>query len=108
MRELSEFEQDVLDRARNDYESPQTITADLTRDLGCAVSEEEVGAVFVLLATLGYVQAFEYDSNTRKFLPVSASSIAAVEDPWFLSMAHPMLSSRSNISSKPTPQSGAA
>lgn len=102
MKDLSEFEQNVLSRAGDDYESPHTISADLTRDLGHVVSEQEVGAAFVRLATLGLVQAFEYDPNSRKFQPVSPASIAKVEEPWFLSSAHPMLSSRSNNSTKPT------
>ena len=70
MTVLSDFEKNVLNASRDDYEAPHTIAADLSRDLGRAVDEHEVMSAFVRIANLGLVQAFEFDATAQRFLPV--------------------------------------
>lgn len=103
MKDLSEFELLVLGAASDDYEAPHTIANNLAQHLGHEVSEQAVSATFVRLSQLGLVQAFQFCSASQKFQPVTAETLAAVGEPWFLSKAHSTLTSLSNISSKPTP-----
>ena len=68
----------------NDYETPQTIASDLSRDLGRAVPEAEVRAALEELTLNGWAQAFVFEATTSRYVPVEASEVKGRESPWFI------------------------
>jgi len=79
---VTEFELEVLGRIADDYEAIHTIRGDMERDLGRAVSEEEVASALIALVAVGYVDAFSYDSTSSKYqrVPVETRSVSEL---WF-------------------------
>jgi len=55
MPNSSAIQHEVLNRVAEDYEAAHTITADIARDLGKAVSEAEVKQALLALARAGDV-----------------------------------------------------
>ena len=74
----------------NDYEAPQTIASDLSRELGRAVPEAEVRAVLEDLALKGWAQAFVFESTTSRYVPIEAAEVKGRESPWFIATAEGM------------------
>jgi len=87
MNTLCELDQYVLGSASDDFEAPHTIATDLSRDLGRVITEQEVMTSFVRLAQAGLVQAFRYDVEINRFVPVPAGAIALIAEPWFMAIA---------------------
>ncbi|MFO1303888.1 MAG: hypothetical protein U1F54_09165 [Burkholderiales bacterium] len=84
---MDPFELTVLGAVANDYEAVHTIRSDLERDLGRPVSENELGAALIRLATAGLVDALVYDPNARRYRRVDLAEHSASEL-WFFISAH--------------------
>ena len=85
MRQLSDFEFDVLSRITDDVEAPHTISGDLARDLARPVSDADVLAVLLELTTAGLAFAYQYDATDQRFVEIDASRARSYEEPWFRS-----------------------
>jgi hypothetical protein len=86
MSSASALQQEVLSRVAEDYEAAHTITSDIARDLGRAVSEVEVRQLLLALAYSGAVQAYVYDAGTQRYRTVSPAEAAAAKEPWFMAV----------------------
>jgi len=84
---LSDLDKHVLAWARDDFETPSSIVANVSLDLGRPVTEREVLGSFVRLAQLGLVQAFQYESTARQYSPVSPTIVGSLAEPWFMATA---------------------
>ena len=84
---MDPFDLDVLGRVGDDYEAIHTIRGDLERDLGRPVSENEVGAALVRLATSGLVDPLVYDKSSRRYRRVDLADFSASEL-WFFMTPH--------------------
>ena len=73
MASATALHREVLSRVAEDYEAAHTITADIARELGHAVSEAEVTAALLELARAGSVQAYLYESSAQRYCKVSPS-----------------------------------
>jgi hypothetical protein len=82
---VSAFESEVLDRCGNDYEAPHTIANDLARDLKRPVTESEVRAAFLSLASGGLVQAYVFEGSTNRYVPISSAAAVHESGAWFIS-----------------------
>ncbi len=72
--EVKSIELDVLGMVANDYEASNTITADLSRDLGRPIAESEVTEALLSLASKGWVQAYQYDDDNKQFQALANSA----------------------------------
>ena len=79
---MDPFELVVLGVVADDYEAIHTIRADLERDLGRSISENELGAALIRLATSGLVDAFYYDQSLRRYRQADLAKFSASEL-WF-------------------------
>jgi hypothetical protein len=79
----SELNAEILGWLRDDYESPSSLIADVSRELGRSLSESEVRSSLLQLAELGLAQAYEYDSANSQFLAIEACAIGTAASPWF-------------------------
>jgi hypothetical protein len=78
------IESEVLDRCGNDVEAPHTIASDISRDLGRQVSESEVRAAFLSLASKGLVQAYTFEASSSRYVPISSAEAAHTDAAWFM------------------------
>ena len=81
---LSAIEDEVLGRCASDYEAPHTIAGDITRDIGRQVSEDEVRAAFLSLASMGLVQSYVFEPSRGDYVPMSPSDASLQHEVWFL------------------------
>jgi hypothetical protein len=86
MANASAFEREVLSRVAEDYEAAHTITSDIARDLGRAVSEAEVRQALLALARSGAVQAYVYDASAQRYRTVSPADAEAAKEAWFMAV----------------------
>ena len=77
------MEDEVLGRCADDYEAPHTIAGDIARTLGRPISEAEVRAAFLSLASIGLVQSYAFDTS-RGYVPISAAEASQQEAAWFM------------------------
>ena len=80
------LQREVLSRVAEDYESAHTITTDIARDLGRAVSEAEVTQALLELARIGAVQAYVYDTSAQRYRTVSPAEAEAAKEAWFMAL----------------------
>jgi hypothetical protein len=83
MIEKDSFNDEVLDRVANDYEAPHTIVADLARDLGREVTEQEVLQALLALAISARVQAFVHDTTKHDYVSLAVDDVASHKSLWF-------------------------
>ena|ERR1700680_2243680 len=83
----SAFEHEVLGRGGNDYETPHTIAGELARDLGRSVTESEVRAALISLASKGLVQAYVFEASRSDYVPISSAAASQEEAAWFMMSA---------------------
>ena len=79
----SEFQVEVLGRVLDDYEAVHTIRGDIERDLGRAVSEQEVGAALLQLIARGWLDCFIYDAGNSNYQKVAVEA-SSIDRLWFL------------------------
>lgn len=84
---ISAFEGEVLGRCGSDYEAPDTIANDIARDLKRPVTEAEVRAAFLSLASKGLVQAYVFEPSTSRYVPISSAAASRDEAAWFMTNA---------------------
>ena len=78
------FEHEVLGMCGNDYEAPHTISADLSRELQTPVTEAQVRAALVSLASAGLVQAYVFEKSSNRYVPIDASAASTNQASWFM------------------------
>ena len=84
--QLTQFEREVLGWLCDDYESPSSITKDIARELGRAVTEAEVSAALRVLVQKGLAGAFLYNKEAEAFERVDVSSNTASDNLWYLAL----------------------
>ena len=84
MRSLTALELEVLGWLLDDYESPSSITGDISRELGAPQTEAAVAEALTALASLGLAQAYVYDAAASKWRATPLSQVPAGAEPWFL------------------------
>lgn len=72
----------VLGQIADDYEAIHTIRWDIERDLGRAVTEEELASALFALVALGLADAFVYESASSKYKRI-ATDACPVAELWF-------------------------
>ena len=77
------FENEVLEMCGNDFEAPQTIAGDLSRELGRRISEAEVRGALMHLTSAGKLQAYVFESSSNRYVPISSAVAAQTEQAWF-------------------------
>jgi len=77
------IESEVLERCRDDFEAPHTIASDIARDLGRPVTESEVRAAFLSLASKGLVQAYTFETLSSRPVPISSADAVHTDAAWF-------------------------
>ena len=82
------FENEVLEMCGNDYEAPQTIVADLSRELKRAVTEADVRAALVSLASAGKLRAYVFENSTSRYVPISNVTDVNASGVWFKRVAN--------------------
>jgi hypothetical protein len=80
---LPAMEDEVLGRCADDYEAPHTIAGDISRDLHREVTEAEVRAAFLSLASKELVQAYVVDRATNRYVPISGAVAERDHHAWF-------------------------
>jgi hypothetical protein len=83
---LTALQREVLSRVAGDYEAAHTITSDIARDLGRAVSEVEVRQMLLALAYSGAIRAHVYDAGAQRYRTVGPDEAAAAKEPWFMAV----------------------
>ena len=78
------FEEEVLGFVCDDYEAPSSITKDMSRILGRDITEQEVRAALLSLATKGKVLTYAVDEEKRQLVPVTLEAAMREADPWFI------------------------
>jgi len=78
------IENEVLDRCSDDIEAPHSIAPDISRDLGRLVTETEVRAAFLALASKGLVQAYIFEASSSRYVPISSAEAAHTDAAWFM------------------------
>jgi hypothetical protein len=68
----------------NDYEAPHTIASDLERELGRPVTQPEVRAALLSLASKGLIQAYVFDSTISDYVPISSAAANHEKGAWFM------------------------
>ena len=68
----------------NDYEAPQTIASDLSRELGRVVPEAEVRGALEDLALKGWARAFVFEAAASRYVPIEAAEVKGRESAWFI------------------------
>jgi hypothetical protein len=84
LMEQGAFENDVLEMCGNDYEAPHTIAGDLARELGRPVTESEVRAAMLALASRGQLQAYVFEGSSNRYVPISSTTAIDRKDAWFM------------------------
>lgn len=85
---LTPLETEVLSRVAEDYEAAHTIGPDIARDWKQPIAEAEVLAALLNLARASLVQAYVYETNERRYRPISAEQAEGTKKPWFKSKVH--------------------
>ena len=78
-----DLDTEVLGWVLNDYEAPQTIAADIGRELKKTITEQQVLASLKSLTAAGLVQAFAFDASKNAYRPATIGSIPD-EKLWFM------------------------
>jgi hypothetical protein len=81
------LEEEVLERLDNDYGAAHTITPDIARDSGRAVTEDEVRKALIKLAHQGLVQAYLYNATAQRYQSIRPGDAEAEKEPWFRTIA---------------------
>ena len=84
MKDLGAFELEVLEWVAQDYEAPHTISGDIARELGRAVSDAEVRAALLDLTDRGLVRAYVFEPAAGQYRQVSPAEAHTTKDPWFM------------------------
>ena len=87
---LSGFAIEVLGMLGNDYETPQAIASDLSRELERTVKESEVRAALLSLAGEGWAQAFVFEPAAGRYTAVEAAEAEEEKALWFVATSEGM------------------
>ena len=81
--QLSAMETAVLEMCANDFEAPNTIVAEVSREIGRTVSELEVKETLEVLAQGGLVQTYLLLPCRGEFVPVEPGVGQVEQAAWY-------------------------
>ncbi len=83
----TDFLAEVLGMLGSDCEAPRTIAADLSRELERQVSEPEVRAALLELASKGWARASMFEGSTGSYVPIEPAEAAQEPAAWYSATA---------------------
>ena len=83
MADLLVLDRTVLDWIADDFESSQTILANVEEELNQTIGESKILASLIRLSESGAACAFEFNELTQHFETISPERLSEVAEPWF-------------------------